>query len=566
MSYELDRERREFIKKLVFYGGATFLTKFFPSVFSCAKNGGGGSLRVSREIFPLSVSCGDVSQSSAWLWTYVESQENKEQIPLIVELSENKSFESPLREVVLAKKEDNFTVRIKIDNLTSGKRYFYRFIKDDVASPVGEFKTLEKNPERLRFAFVSCQDYTNGFYSAYYHLAQEELDFVVHLGDYIYEMVRERFFQDAQVRSIIIPTDPERIYAYYLQDYRKLYYVYKSDPYLQMAHEKFPFYIVWDDHEFANDCAGYISPDNGHEIAGFYEQPERRSWANRAFWEHIPGDFFWNPVEPDPIKQIRVYRSFRMGTLAHMIITDERLYRSKHICGEGRGYRYATSYSRDRCNSPEKQTMLGDEQFSWFISELKRAHDDGVIWKIHCNEVYMMQMKLNEGISLEDTVFFLFDQWDGYPYERWKILNFINNNGIKNYFVITGDLHVFAAGELYENFFYPTDSPRGVEFIVTSITSLSPTGILRNSLGFRDEDVKAFEKNVLERNRHIKFFESSSYGYAICELTPQEAIVEFWKVSSINEPPERTEKILLKKWRVSRDSNKIEDITYAGRV
>ena len=134
--------------------------------------------------------------------------------------------------------------------------------------------------EKIRFAFVSCQDYTNGFYSAYYHLAGEDIDFVLHLGDYIYEMVHERGFQDKQLRPIKLLTVKEgekRTYAYYLEDYRHLWETYKSDPHLQMVHEKFPFYHVWDDHEFANDCFGANSPDNGEEIAGSIYQPERRA-------------------------------------------------------------------------------------------------------------------------------------------------------------------------------------------------------------------------------------------------------------------------------------------------
>ncbi len=441
------------------------------------------------------------------------------------------------------------TVKVKVSNLKPGTKYYYRFVKDKSSSPVGVFKTIEKNPERIRFAVVSCQDYSNGFYSAWYHISREKIDFVVHLGDYIYETLSEPTFQYAQMRTISLSSG--RKVSLELKDYRELYKIYKSDRYLQMAHENFPFYIIWDDHEFANDSAYTLSPDNGKELWGSDEQKERRLQASQAWYEYLPVDVYFEPKEEDPKKQIRIYRRFDFGSLARLLMTDERLYRSPHPCGEGAlGQRYLAS-----CDKVEQTTMLGQEQLDWFLGELKKAQNDGVVWKIHGNEVCMSQMSFT---SREGKISYLnLDQWDGFAGERRKIFDHIVQNSIKNYFVVTGDLHTFVVGELYDDFLNLKEKV-GVEFAATSITSSN----LGNLLRMTEKDLETIENSLVSLNKNLKFFNSHYHGYAICDITPEEAIVELWRVSSIEEPEvEQTEKILVKKYRVKRDTNTIEDIT-----
>lgn len=539
----MDRKRREYLLFLVKATGAFWLSRYFP-LYGCSSSGNGEKIDLS--FFPQSVASGDVTQNSCILWTRTLDAG----IPIVCQVSETQDFSNLVfNEVFVPSEASDNTVKVKVSNLKPGTKYYYRFVKDKSSSPVGVFKTIEKNPERIRFAVVSCQDYSNGFYSAWYHISREKIDFVVHLGDYIYETLSEPTFQYAQMRTISLSSGRE--VALELKDYRELYKIYKSDRYLQMAHENFPFYIIWDDHEFANDSAYTLSPDNGKEFWGSDEQKERRLQASQAWYEYLPVDVYFEPKEEDPKKQIRIYRRFDFGSLARLLMTDERLYRSPHPCGEGTlGQRYLAS-----CDKVEQTTMLGQEQLDWFLGELKKAQNDGVVWKIHGNEVCMSQMSFT---SREGKISYLnLDQWDGFAGERRKIFDHIVQNSIKNYFVVTGDLHTFVVGELYDDFLNLKEKV-GVEFAATSITSSNLGSLLRMT----EKDLETIENSLVSLNKNLKFFNSHYHGYAICDITPEEAIVELWRVSSIEEPEvEQTEKILVKKYRVKRDTNTIEDIT-----
>jgi len=539
----MDRKRREYLLFLMKATGAFWLSRYFP-LYGCSSSGNGEKIDLS--FFPQSVASGDVTQNSCILWTRTLDAG----IPIVCQVSETQDFSNLVfNEVFVPSEASDNTVKVKVSNLKPGTKYYYRFVKDKSSSPVGVFKTIEKNPERIRFAVVSCQDYSNGFYSAWYHISREKIDFVVHLGDYIYETLSEPTFQYAQMRTISLSSG--RKVSLELKDYRELYKIYKSDRYLQMAHENFPFYIIWDDHEFANDSAYTLSPDNGKELWGSDEQKERRLQASQAWYEYLPVDVYFEPKEEDPKKQIRIYRRFDFGSLARLLMTDERLYRSPHPCGEGAlGQRYLAS-----CDKVEQTTMLGQEQLDWFLGELKKAQNDGVVWKIHGNEVCMSQMSFT---SREGKISYLnLDQWDGFAGERRKIFDHIVQNSIKNYFVVTGDLHTFVVGELYDDFLNLKEKV-GVEFAATSITSSNLGSLLRMT----EKDLETIENSLVSLNKNLKFFNSHYHGYAICDITPEEAIVELWRVSSIEEPEvEQTEKILVKKYRVKRDTNTIEDIT-----
>lgn len=539
----MDRKRREYLLFLMKATGAFWLSRYFP-LYGCSSSG--SREKIDLSFFPQSVASGDVTQNSCILWTRTLDAG----IPIVCQVSETQDFSNLVfNEVFVPSEASDNTVKVKVSNLKPGTKYYYRFVKDKSSSPVGVFKTIEKNPERIRFAVVSCQDYSNGFYSAWYHISREKIDFVVHLGDYIYETLSEPTFQYAQMRTISLSSG--RKVSLELKDYRELYKIYKSDRYLQMAHENFPFYIIWDDHEFANDSAYTLSPDNGKELWGSDEQKERRLQASQAWYEYLPVDVYFEPKEEDPKKQIRIYRRFDFGSLARLLMTDERLYRSPHPCGEGAlGQRYLAS-----CDKVEQTTMLGQEQLDWFLGELKKAQNDGVVWKIHGNEVCMSQMSFT---SREGKISYLnLDQWDGFAGERRKIFDHIVQNSIKNYFVVTGDLHTFVVGELYDDFLNLKEKV-GVEFAATSITSSN----LGNLLRMEEKDLEAIENSLVSLNKNLKFFNSHYHGYAICDITPEEAIVELWRVSSIEEPEvEQTEKILVKKYRVKRDTNTIEDIT-----
>ena len=197
-------------------------------------------------------------------------------------------------------------------------------------APVPVPATSSNDP--IRFAFFSCAEYTHGFYNAYAAMADEDdLGFVVHLGDYIYETVGEESFQGGgpEERQFLFPKNSARDdghEALNLIDYRFAYKKYRTDRYLQTVHENFAFITIWDDHEFANDAYRVYAPDQGGTQEKPDKYPDRRQIANRAWAEYTPTGVTYTP-KMGPLDEIRIYRSFVFGDLLELVMTDERLYR-----------------------------------------------------------------------------------------------------------------------------------------------------------------------------------------------------------------------------------------------
>jgi len=327
------------------------------------------------------------------------------------------------------------TIRHKVSGLESGKTYFYQFVAGDVRSKVGRFKTAPATDaavSQLRFAFASCQDWSINHWAAYeYMAANEALDFVVHLGDYIYETVGEAF-QTGLVEARHTPlTLPDGVfkqgtsgakYASTLADYRYLYKMYRSDSRLQAVHERFAFIATWDDHEFTDDAwQDAETYDNGtfSATAGGdnTHQPQRRRSASQAWFEFMPADVSFDE-NASGIDNIRIYRELRFGTLAHLVMTDERLYRSDHMVPEAAtnpatgaqlgsvGSRYmvpeATLYGAElqritastfAFSDPlSRVSMLGISQRQWWQRTMQGSP---ATWKLWGNEVSLMRMGLD---------------------------------------------------------------------------------------------------------------------------------------------------------------------------
>lgn len=236
-------------------------------------------------------------------------------------------------------KDHDHVVRVDLDGeLASSQTYYYRFItKSGLVSKTARFKTLPAEGADVQSAsigYVSCQDYTNGYFNALGHMADEEMDFFLHLGDYIYESVGDAAYQgNIDGRQIKLPSGQSK--AFTIGDYRKLYQTYRSDKDLQKLHERHAMIGIWDDHEFANDTHyPAVAPDDNPD-----SDPARRLVANQVWFEYIPARVPYNPngTFEDSVK---IYRTITFGNLASIIMTDERLYRSAHPCGQGTLDRY----------------------------------------------------------------------------------------------------------------------------------------------------------------------------------------------------------------------------------
>ncbi|WP_363321561.1 alkaline phosphatase D family protein [Polycladomyces subterraneus] len=272
---------------------------------------------------------------------------------------------------------------------------------------------------------------------------------------HIYESVGDPQYQSPLPdRQIHLPSGKSK--AFTLEDYRKLYQTYRSDPDLQRLHERHAVIAIWDDHEFANDTYfPAVAPDDSLE-----SDPPRRLTANRVWFEHMPARVTFDETQSFD-RSIRIYRSFTWGDLAEFVLTDQRLYRSAHPCGEKvLGERYLST-GCPRMNDPD-QTMLGKDQKSWFLDRMTSAT---ALWKIWANKVQFTPLKLfGQYLNL--------DAWDGYAGERRQLTKALKKAGIRNWIAITGDLHTFEANLIHEDYGNTSDEQTvGVELMVGSVTS-----------------------------------------------------------------------------------------------
>ena len=313
----------------------------------------------STSPFTLGIASGDPTPSGVVLWTRLAPDPlaggGMPPLPILVRwrVAEDHELQHVVQQgMTVAWPSLAHSVHVEVEGLAADRWYFYQFSVGDAESPVGRTRTLPPfgaHVDRLRFAFVSCQDWQNGLYPAYRNLAREDLDLVVHLGDYIYEYASD----PTAVRQ---HNGPE---ARTLQGYRNRYALYKTDPHLQAAHLACPWLVVPDDHEVENNYANFISEDNDDPGAFLL----RRAAAYRAYYEHMPlrarsfpaGASMW------------LYRGLDFGDLASFSALDTRQYRTDQPCGDGPRLPCAAEFD-------PAQTMTGPEQEAWLLSRLDRSH------------------------------------------------------------------------------------------------------------------------------------------------------------------------------------------------
>lgn len=386
------------------------------------------------------------------------------------------------------------SVHVDATGLEPGTWYWYRFAVGDDESPVGRTRTAPAagaTGETLRFAFASCQNWESGYFVAYRHMAEEDLDLVVHLGDYIYEYGPGGYDPRLPDRRMTLeePSD--------LLGYRNRYAFYKSDPHLQAAHARFPWLVTWDDHEVDNNYAGAID-ENGTHPAEFLA---RRAAAYQAYYEHLPV----RVVPPDG-PDLTLYRNIAWGGLADVFLLDTRQYRDDQACG-------AASDVGARCDEalePER-TMIGAEQERWLLDGLRASE---ATWKVLGQQTIMTEFSLLGLYNL--------DQWDGYPASRQRVLDVLAE--VANPVVITGDIHASAVGDLKADFADPASAVVGTELVGTSITSPFPP------------DFAAAVAAALAGNPVVRYSELEHHGYVRCEVDEERWRADYRFVDSIDDP------------------------------
>ena len=517
--------------------------------------------------FPQSVGSGDPTPGSLILWTRVQPMANDTAPKVVYQVARTPDFGQPLAQGTFTTGSDmDYTVRVKLMGLDPATTYYYRFSYSNTTSKTGRAKTAPTNEatSEVKFGFISCQDYTNGFYPALGILAQEDLDFVVFLGDYVYETTGAGF--QGQVRNIPLPDGGDLgqggKFALTLADYRTLYKTYRSDLQLQAVHEAFAFITIWDDHEFSNDAWGA----NGtyfNEAKSEYNVTRRKA-ANRAWYEFTPADIGAYDDSKTYDNSLTIYRTFRFGTLLELIMTDERLYRTDHLIPEGPAIpainKPANSELGSRYFVPKQYfdaveaakpaiTMLGATQKDWFKARLSGS---AAKWKVWGNEVSLLRMLLNLPPQTKVPPIYLdLDQWDGYNRERSELMKFIKDQGLKNVVAVTGDIHAFIAGKVYENFDDQSQPPAMVDFSCAGVASQpfyyalyggaaapgSAFGALEPILRYNPAtDTNGVDSILLSGNPHLKHTRTLAYGYATVTVQANRLRVALKEVNGIDSP------------------------------
>ena len=392
-----------------------------------------------------------------------------------------------------------YSVHVDVDGLNPGTAYWYRFAALGARSPAGRTHTAPAGTAtRLRFAFASCQQYEQGYYAAYRHMAAEPLDLVVHLGDYIYESSWGR-------RHVRSHDAPEPVT---LDDYRARYALYKSDRDLQAAHAAFPWIVTWDDHEVQNDYAN----DRSERL----DDPEaflvRRAAAYQAYYEHMPLPAWARPRGP----HMQLYTRVPYGDLASFHVLDGRQYKSPQVCPVA-GYGGSNTVLASQC--PERmdaaQSFLGMRQEQWLRDGLRASTSR---WNIVAQQTLMAQADRGPGAEQQ----FWTDGWDGYPRARERLLREFSGGRIGNPLVIGGDVHMAAVADLKVDFDDPQSPVVATEFCGTSITSQGPSA-------------KRVE-TILAKNPHIKLADGARRGYTVLDITREHCVATLRALNDVRDP------------------------------
>jgi alkaline phosphatase D len=459
---------------------------------------------LAADPFGLGVASGRPTAASVVLWTRLmpggePGEPLVAPIPVDWAIAEDEAMQRVVgRGQATAEAAWAHSVHVEAAGLKPGRPYWYRFTVRGKASPVARTRTLPAATERLQalgFVFASCQQYEQGYYSAFRHMAAEEAAFVLHLGDYIYEK--------SWGRELVRHHEGGRTTT--LDEYRDRYAQYKSDRDLQAAHAAFPWIVTWDDHEVDDDYTDDLSP----------QEPDRRRFlaqraaAYQAFWEHMPLPLSFRPQGPS----LRLYDRYRVGDLAEFHVLDERQYRSHHAC-RGRLPRNKVMGDCAERLDPAR-TMLGAEQERWLAEGLARGSPR---WNVIAQQTLMAQVDRGEG---EHRAFW-HDGWDGYAPARQRLLDAVAGSPVRNTLVASGDVHSFWAADLKRDFDAAKAPIVATEFVGGSITSQGPT--------------QARVKALLGRNPDLRYGLGGRNGYAQVSLTPKAATVSFRVVGSVKEP------------------------------
>ena len=440
--------------------------------------------------FSLGIASGDPSPDGVVLWTRLAPDPlngggmPREAVNVRWEIATDEAMKNVVKRGTSTARPDlGHSIHAEVNGLRPSSWYWYRFDVGGDASTVGRTRTAPAGnvmPDRFRFGFVSCQHYEAGYYTAYEHLAQEDIELVAHLGDYIYEGANNPSAPAGSNVRNHQPWEPTT-----LDQYRNRYALYKTDAALQSAHAAFPWVVTWDDHEVDNNYVSVFSQDKDPRDVFLV----RRAAAYQAYYEHQPLRKASIPKGPDML----LYRTITAGQLARFHVLDTRQYRSDQSCDDG---------IKPACPewSDTTRQVLGDTQERW----LKRAVDQShTRWNILAQQIAFSRVP-----DPAHPTYQAMDPWSGYPAARDRLLAWMNERQQKNLVVLTGDIHASFVMNVTRDALQPESPTIATEFIGTSITSGRDGFDRWPSLG-------KYETTVPNMKYH-----SARRGYVRCDVTP----------------------------------------------
>jgi alkaline phosphatase D len=509
--------------------------------------------------FDHGVASGDPMQDKVILWTKVTPFDTAlNQVDVAWEVAMDAAFSNVVDQgSSTAITGSDFTIKIDMQGLNAGTVYYYRFASLGVMSPVGRTKTLPAvDVNSVTMAVVSCSNYPAGHFNVYTEAAKrDDLDVVLHLGDYIYEYGMGGFAtQNAQEIGRALPSDNAGEIVS-LNDYRKRYALYKTDPGAQMLHAKAPFISVWDDHEVANN--GWQHGAQNHDDSeGDFEA--RKMAGLQAYFE-------WTPIRPASVNDNEtIFRQFDFGQLVSLYMMDTRYF------GRDRGLEYGDfidpstgaidAASFQAAIGDPSRSMLGTQQLQWLQGSMANST---ATWQVLGQQVLMGRMNLpvellphlanpgpqvlallqelssikqrlvlndptltaQERARVETVAPYSLDSWDGYFVEREVILGTAAQLA-KNLVVLAGDTHNGWANNLKDM----NGNKIGVEFAGPSVSSPG----LGDHLSLNGDTVGPFESIVRLLIDDLKYFNAGERGFMVVNFTEQDTVCDWYYVDNIH--------------------------------
>ncbi len=452
-----------------------------------------------QAVFTLGVASGEPRPNSVVLWTRLapaplEAQGGMPDQAITVrwELAHDEQFSRIAQQgEMVTDAQRAHTVHVDVRGLASDRHYFYRFIAGRQSSPIGRTRTapdITSKPERLRIALASCQHFEMGYFGVHREIAEQDVDLVLFVGDYLYQYNVKPYMR-VRHHALELSDTPS------LLDLRIHHASYKLDPNLRAAHAAHPWLLMWDDQEVRNDYDGLNDPGEVPNAATFLQVRQR---AYRAYYEHLP----ISPTRAPSGIGAPMFSDYAWGQLAKLWLIDTRQYRSAPPCtdiihGPQQG---RVLWRCDKLYEPT-QTMLGTSQEQWLSNSLAQSPHT---WQLLAQTTQIAPAPLPTALG---PVLYG-DGWDAYPGARERLMQAIAQAGANNVICLGGDVHRHVAAKLRQK---PGDRSSPVvasEFVGTSITSKGLSELLTDALAAGNPDVL-----------HCR---SDERGYALLDITPQQ--------------------------------------------